>query len=210
MDLIEKIAQYKIVPVAVIEKVEDAVPLGKALIKAGLPVVEIVFRTKAAVTAIYEIAKNLPEIAVGAGTVLTVDQVKQAVDAGAQYIVTPGWSDAVVNYCLENNIIIIPGLNTPTFVGWALEKGITFCKFYPADVSGGTRMLKLLAGPYSDMRFMPTGGINNTTMIEYLKLSNVLTVGGSWLLKKDLISMGKFDQITTQTKEALEIIKTSL
>jgi 2-dehydro-3-deoxyphosphogluconate aldolase/(4S)-4-hydroxy-2-oxoglutarate aldolase len=210
MEVIQKIKMLKIIPVVIIEDKKHAIPLGKALLKAGLPVIEITFRTEAAAEAIELISKELPEIFIGAGTVLKIDQVKQAVAAGAQFIVTPGFNPKVVDYCVENNIVIIPGLNTPTMVEWALERGISLVKFYPADVSGGTKMLKLLSGPYPTMKFMPTGGVNNISMVEYLKLDNVLAVGGSWIVKKDLIASERFDEITIITKEALEILKSKL
>jgi Entner-Doudoroff aldolase len=208
MDVYEKIRSLKIIPVAVIENSDQAIPLGKALISAGLPVLEITFRTEAAAEAIRKVSKELPSLFIGAGTVLKVEQVQQAIKAGAKFIVTPGFNPKVVDFCVNHNIVIIPGLNTPTMIEWALERGITFVKFFPADISGGSKMLKILSGPYPDMRFMPTGGVNNESMIEYLKLNNVLAVGGSWIVPKDLISASNFAEITRRTKEALDIIKT--
>jgi 2-dehydro-3-deoxyphosphogluconate aldolase/(4S)-4-hydroxy-2-oxoglutarate aldolase len=123
------------------------------------------------------------------------------------FIVTPGFNPTIVDYCIENSIPIIPGLNAPTFVEWGLERGLSHFKFYPADVSGGARMLKLLSGPYPKAKFMPTGGINNSTLIEYLKLENVFACGGSWIVKKDLISSHNFDEIKHKVKEALNLIK---
>ena len=210
MDIYEKIKGFKIIPVAVINNLKDAIPLGKALIEAGLPVLEITFRTKAAAEAIQKVSKELPEIYIGAGTVLNIEQVKKAIKAGSKFIVSPGFNPKVVDYCVENNIMIIPGLNTPTMIEWALERGITFVKFFPADLSGGPKMLKILSGPYPQMRFLPTGGVNSNSMLDYLKLPNVLVVGGSWIVKKDLISTGKFDEITKLTKEALSIIEQNL
>jgi 2-dehydro-3-deoxyphosphogluconate aldolase/(4S)-4-hydroxy-2-oxoglutarate aldolase len=210
VDIYGKIRNFRIIPVAVIENADHAIPLGKALIKANLHVLEVTFRTEEAADAIRRVSQELPEIFVGAGTVLKIEQVKQAVEAGAQFIVSPGFNPKVVDYCLENKILIIPGLNTPTMIEWALERGITFVKFFPADLSGGPKMLKLLSGPYPQMRFMPTGGINNESMLEYLQLSNVLVVGGSWIVKKDLISKGKFDEITECIKEALSILDNKL
>jgi 2-dehydro-3-deoxyphosphogluconate aldolase/(4S)-4-hydroxy-2-oxoglutarate aldolase len=210
VDIYGKIRNFRIIPVAVIENADHAIPLGKALIKANLHVLEVTFRTEEAADAIRRVSQELPEIFVGAGTVLKIEQVKQAVEVGAQFIVSPGFNPKVVDYCLENKILIIPGLNTPTMIEWALERGITFVKFFPADLSGGPKMLKLLSGPYPQMRFMPTGGINNESMLEYLQLSNVLVVGGSWIVKKDLISKGKFDEITECIKEALSILDNKL
>ena len=210
MDVYEKIEELKLVQVVIINNATHAIPLGKALLEAGLPVIEITFRTEAAAESIDRLVKNIPELFVGAGTVLKVEQVKAAVNAGAQFIVTPGFNPQVVDYCIQNNITIIPGLNTPTMVEWALERGITLVKFFPADISGGPKMLKVLSGPYPMMKFIPTGGINNSSMIDYLKLDNVVAVGGSWIVKKELIESGKFDEIMKLTKEALSLIKSKI
>ena len=210
MDIYEKIKKLRIIPVAVIEDSDHAIPLGKALIDAGLPVLEVTFRTQAAADAIRKASKALPSLFIGAGTVLKVEQVKQAVNAGAQFIVTPGFNPTIVDYCVNNKIIIIPGLNTPSMIEWALERGITFAKFFPADLSGGPKMLKILSGPYPNMRYMPTGGVNNESMVEYLKLNNVIAVGGSWIVPKDLISAGNFAEITRRVKEVLSILDNQL
>jgi 2-dehydro-3-deoxyphosphogluconate aldolase/(4S)-4-hydroxy-2-oxoglutarate aldolase len=210
MDIYEKIKKLRIIPVAVIENSDHAIPLGKALIEAGLPVLEVTFRTQAAGESIGKASKALPSLFIGAGTVLKVEQVKQAVNAGAQFIVTPGFNPTIVDFCVNNKITIIPGLNTPSMIEWALERGITFVKFFPADLSGGPKMLKILSGPYPDMRYMPTGGVNNESMVEYLKLNNVLAVGGSWIVPKDLISSGNFVEITRRVKEALSILDNQL
>jgi len=207
MDVFEKIKEFKIIPVAIIDNENDAIPLGKALIEAGLPVIEVTFRTEAAAESIKKLTSELPNLFVGAGTVLNVEQVKKAVNAGALFIVTPGFNPKVVDYCVEQKIPIIPGVNTPTMVEWALDRGVKFVKFFPADLSGGPKMLRNLAGPYPDMRFMPTGGINNETLNTYLELPNVIACGGSWIVKKDLISEGKFEEIKKLTKEALSLIK---
>ncbi len=207
MDVFEKIKELKIIPVASINKVNDAIPLGKALIEAGLPVIEVTFRTEAAAESIKSLARKFPNLFIGAGTVLKVDQVKKAVNAGALFIVTPGFNPKVVDYCVKEKIPIIPGVNTPTMVEWALDRGIKVVKFFPADLSGGPKMLRNLAGPYPDMRFMPTGGINNDSLKKYLELPNVIACGGSWIVRKDLISEGKFEEIKKLTKEALSLIK---
>ena len=145
---------------------------------------------------------------VGAGTVLTIDQVKDAVELGCKFIVTPGFNPTVVDYCVKSDILIVPGLNAPTFIEWALERGITLTKFFPAGASGGAKFLKIMSGPYPTMKFMPTGGVNNEIMLDYLRLSNVSATGGSWIVHKDLINAGKFDEITERTKKALELLKT--
>jgi 2-dehydro-3-deoxyphosphogluconate aldolase/(4S)-4-hydroxy-2-oxoglutarate aldolase len=207
MDIIKRIEKLKLIPVAVIENVDNAIPLGKALMDAGLPVVEITFRTEAAAESISLIRNEFPDMLVGAGTVLTIDQVDAAIYAGAEFIVTPGFNPTVVDYCVKNNYIIVPGLNSPTFIEWGIERGLNFFKFFPADLSGGLKMLKLISGPYPTVRFMPTGGINDDTLADYLKLENVIACGGSWIVKKDLISSGNFEEIESRTKRALSLIE---
>jgi len=207
MDVIKQIEKLKIIPVAVIENTDNALPLAKALIDAGLPVVEITFRTTAAAKSISMIKKAYPEMLVGAGTVLKIEQVKAAVEAGSQFIVTPGFNPTIVDYCIKNNIIIVPGLNSPSFIEWGLERNLDFFKFFPADLSGGPKMLKLLSGPYPNVRFMPTGGVNDKTLTEYLKLDNVIACGGSWIVNKNLISSRNFEEIKNLTKRALSLIK---
>ena len=207
MDVFEKFKEFKIIPVTTINNLNDAIPLGKALIEAGLPVIEVTFRTETAAESIKKLTKDLPNLFVGAGTVLKIEQVKKAVNAGAQFIVTPGFNPKVVDYCVEQKIPIIPGVNTPTMVEWALERGVKVVKIFPADLSGGPKMLKSLAGPYPDMKFMPTGGINNDSLNKYLELPNVIACGGSWIVRKDLISEGKFEEIKKLTKDALSLIK---
>jgi 2-dehydro-3-deoxyphosphogluconate aldolase/(4S)-4-hydroxy-2-oxoglutarate aldolase len=210
MDIYTRFEELKLVPVVVIEDGNNAIPLASAVKEVGLPLIEITFRTKAAAKSISLIKENFPEMLIGAGTILTIDQVKEAWDAGSMFIVTPGFNPTIVDYCIENSIPIIPGLNAPTFVEWGLERGLSHFKFYPADVSGGARMLKLLSGPYPKAKFMPTGGINNSTLIEYLKLENVFACGGSWIVKKDLISSHNFDEIKHKVKEALNLIKSQV
>jgi len=210
MDVIKKIEKLKLIPVAVIEDSKNALPLGKGLMESGLPVVEITFRTEAAAESISIIRKKYPEMLIGAGTVLTIDQVNAAMDAGSEFIVTPGFNPTVVDYCVQNKITVVPGLNAPSFVEWGLERGLNFFKFFPADLSGGTKMLKLISGPYPTARFMPTGGINEKTLTDYLKLDNVIACGGSWLVNKDLISSGNFEEIKNLTTRALSLIKSEI
>lgn len=210
IDIIKKIEELKLIPVAIIENPADALPLAQALIEAGLPLIEITFRTQVAEQSISILKKNIPNLFVGAGTVLKINQVKQAINAGAQFIVTPGFNPKIVEYCLNHKITIIPGVNTPTMVEWALERGLKVVKFFPANLSGGTNMLKSLAGPYPEMKFVPTGGINNESLIEYLKLSNVSACGGSWIVKKDLISTGQFGEIKKLTKMAVSLINSEI
>ena len=210
MDVYKRIKDLKLIPIATINNADDVVPLGKALIEAGLPILEVTFRTEVAAESINRLTIELPDILVGAGTVLKVDQVKDAIKRGAKFIVTPGFNPKIVDYCVNNKIPIVPGVNTPTIVEWALDKGLKIVKFFPANLSGGIMMLKTLAGPYPEMRFVPTGGINFDSLIDYLKLSNVLACGGSWIVKKDLISSGQFEEIKKLTKTAISLIHSEI
>ena len=144
---------------------------------------------------------------VGAGTVLKIDQIKNAINVGAKFIVTPGFNPKIVDYCVKSKIPIIPGVNTPTMVEWALDRGLKVVKFFPADLSGGIKMLKALAGPYPEMQFVPTGGINNNNLIQYLKLNNVIACGGSWIVPKDLISSRKYEEIEKLIRHTRSLIK---
>jgi len=210
MDIIRRIEDLKLIPVAVIEKKENAIPLGKVLVETGLPAVEITFRTFSAAKSISLLKNAFPEMLIGAGTVLTIKQVKAAVEAGSQFIVTPGFNPTIVDYCIEKNITIVPGINNPSFIEWGLEKGLEIFKFFPAEISGGIKMLNAFSGPYPTARFMPTGGINDRNLTDYLKLKNVIACGGSWIVKKDLITSGNFEVIKKLTKSALSLIKSEL
>lgn len=202
-ETLERIGELGIVPVVKIERAEDALPLGRALIDGDLPIAEITFRTSAAEGSIKILTKDLPKLLVGAGTVLTVEQIKKAVSAGAKFIVSPGFNPKVVDYCLENNIPVTPGINNPTQIEMALERGIEVVKFFPAEASGGLSLLKSMSAPYAGIKFIPTGGINQNNLCSYLSYSKVLACGGSWMVKADLISSGNFDEITRLTKEAI-------
>jgi len=202
-ELFELIGKYRIVPVIKLEKVSDALPLGKALLEAGLPVAEITFRTPVAQEAIQLLRGNLPSLCVGAGTVTTLSQIEEAKKAGAMFIVTPGFNPRIVDTCIEEGIPIIPGVNSPSQIEQGLERGLDILKFFPAEASGGVKMLKALQGPYSDVSFVPTGGIDESNMMQYLQLKNVFAIGGSWMVKEDLINTGKFDVIKTLCKDAL-------
>jgi 2-dehydro-3-deoxyphosphogluconate aldolase/(4S)-4-hydroxy-2-oxoglutarate aldolase len=202
-EVLEKIGELGLVPVVAIERAEDAISLGKALINGDLPVAEITFRTAAAPQVIEVLARELPELLVGAGTVLTVEQVKRAVSAGAEFIVSPGFNPKVVDYCVERGIPVTPGLNTPTEIEMALERGLEVVKFFPAELSGGVEFLKAMAAPYGGIQFIPTGGISRDTLTSYMAFNRVHACGGSWMVKPDLISSGRFDEITRLTKEAV-------
>jgi 2-dehydro-3-deoxyphosphogluconate aldolase/(4S)-4-hydroxy-2-oxoglutarate aldolase len=204
--ILEKIGELGIVPVVKIEKVEDALPLGKALIDGDLPIAEITFRTSAAEESIKTLTGGLPSLLVGAGTVLTVEQAKKAVSAGAKFIVSPGFNPRVVDYCIENGIPITPGINNPTQIEMALERGIEVVKYFPAEASGGLPLLKSMSAPYSGIKFIPTGGINQNNLCSYLSNNKVLACGGSWMVKPELISSGNFAEITRLTREAVSIM----
>ena len=202
-NILSKIGELGIIPVVKIDRAEDAVPLGKALLAGDLPVAEITFRTSAAEDAIKALTNEIPEILVGAGTVLTIEQAEKAVNAGAKFIVSPGFNSKIVDFCLENNILITPGVNSPTQIEMALEKGIEVVKFFPAEASGGLPLLRALSGPFSEIKFIPTGGIDQTNLLSYLAHPQVLACGGSWMVKPDLLSSGNFAQITEITREAV-------
>jgi len=201
--VLEKIGELGIIPVVKIEKAEDALPLGRALINGDLPLAEITFRTSAAEESIKTLTRELPNLLVGAGTVLTVEQAKKAVSAGAQFIVSPGFNPKVVDHCIENDIPVTPGINNPTQIEMALERGIKVVKFFPAEASGGLSLLKSMSAPYNEIKFIPTGGITPDNLCDYLSHPKVHACGGSWMVKANLISSGNFDEITRLTKEAV-------
>ena len=205
--VLEKIGALRLVPVVKIENSEDAVPLGQALLEARLPIAEITFRTAAAEAAIRALAAKLPELLVGAGTVLSVDQVKSAVDAGARFMVAPGFNPTVVDYCLEHNICVVPGVNNPSQIERALERRLHVVKFFPAEASGGLPFLKAVAAPYRDILFLPTGGINLRNLLTYLSFPRVIACGGSWMVEADLISTGNFTEIKKRSREAVTVMK---
>jgi len=202
-EVLKKIGELGLVPVVKIEDAKNAVPLGKALIDGGLPVAEITFRTAAAEQAIKNLTSELPELLVGAGTVLSIEQVKSAIAAGAKFIVSPGFNPEVVKYCVDNNIPITPGVSNPTDIEMALKFNLEVVKFFPAEAFGGLATLKAMSAPYGMVKFIPTGGINAQNVNEYLAFGKVLACGGSWMVKDDLITNGDFAKITALTKEAV-------
>ena len=204
--ILERIGEIGIIPVVKIEKAKDALPLGRALLDGDFPIAEITFRTSAAEESIKILTKDLPNLLVGAGTVLTVEQAKKAVSAGAKFIVSPGFNPRVVDYCIENNITITPGINNPTQIEMALERGIEVVKFFPAEASGGLSLLKSMSAPYTGIKFIPTGGINQNNLCSYLSYNKVHACGGSWMVRPDLVSLGNFAEITRLTKEAISTI----
>ncbi len=201
--VLKKLEAFGIVPVIKIDKVEDAVPLAKALCAGGLPIAEITFRTACAKEAIKKIASELPEMLIGAGTVLTTDQVDEAIEAGASFIVSPGLNPKVVKYCVEKDIPITPGCVNPSDVEQAIELGLEVVKFFPAEAAGGIKMIKAMAAPYPQIKFMPTGGISAKNLNDYLSFDKIIACGGSWMVDTSLINKGEFDKITELTKEAV-------
>jgi 2-dehydro-3-deoxyphosphogluconate aldolase/(4S)-4-hydroxy-2-oxoglutarate aldolase len=200
-------AELRVIPVVVLERAADARALGQALQAGGLPCAEITFRTEAAEAAIQALAQD-PEMLVGAGTVVRVEQVDRAIAAGARFIVTPGFSRAVVSYCLERGVAVYPGVATPTEMQMALEVGVTTVKFFPAETAGGVHGLTAMSAPYAMMRFIPTGGITLRNLRDYLHVKSVVAVGGSWLVAPDLIAHGSFEEITRRTAQAVEVART--
>ena len=206
-EVLEKLGQYGIVPVVVLNDSKDAEPLADALCEGGLACAEVTFRTEAAAESIKIMSEKHPEMLVGAGTVLTIEQVDEAVAAGAKFIVSPGLNPEVVKYCLDKNIAITPGVVTPSEMEKAIELGLNIVKFFPAEPSGGLSMIKAVSAPYTMLKFMPTGGINPGNVKEYLMSDKIFACGGSWMVKGDLVDAGDFDKIKELTKEAADIVK---
>jgi len=205
MNTIEKIRKCGIVPVIALDRVEDAVPLARALVAGGINVAEVTFRTDAAEESIARIAKEVPEMLVGAGTVLTIEQAEKAVKAGAQFLVSPGSDVEVIRKAKELNVIMLPGVVTPSEIMIGLKEGLEIFKFFPAGNYGGLKTIKALAGPFNKITFIPTGGVSTSNMTEYLEFNKIEAVGGSWMCPKELINAGNWDEITRISKEAIEI-----
>ena len=208
-EVLEKIQEIGIVPVVVLDDAKDAAPLAKALCEGGLPCAEVTFRTAAAEESIRIMSEQFPEMLVGAGTVLTTEQVDRAVAAGAKFIVSPGMNPRIVKYCVEKGILITPGCANPSDIEQALENGLDVVKFFPAEPAGGLKMIKAMAAPYVGVKFMPTGGINQNNVRDYLAYDRILACGGSWRVKGDMVAAGEFDKIKELAAEAVEIVKES-
>ena len=204
--IIEKISAMGVVPVVAIENASDVGGLGDALIGGGLPCAEITFRTAAAASAIRNLCNSHPGILVGAGTVLTKSDAETAVDAGASFVVTPGFDGDLVDWCLDQSIPVIPGVMTPTDINAAINRKLNVLKFFPAEAAGGVKTLKAISGPYGSIKFVPTGGITLGNLEAYLSLPNVVACGGSWLVQKDQISSGEFDTIESLVREAVQLV----
>jgi 2-dehydro-3-deoxyphosphogluconate aldolase/(4S)-4-hydroxy-2-oxoglutarate aldolase len=203
-DIVKKISRIGILPVLKLDREEDAVPVGEALLRGGLACVEVTFRTDAAHGAIEKLAKECPNMLVGAGTVLTTGQVDEAVAAGARFIVTPGLNPMIVRYCQAKDIPIIPGINNPTGIEQAMVMGLDVVKFFLAQQSGGIEMIKAMGAPYINIAFLPTGGISYDNMNDYLNNKKVVAVGGSWVVNEKMINAGDFDGIARVTREAVD------
>ena len=202
--ILEQIQKIGIVPVVVINDEKDAVPLAKALCAGGLPCAEVTFRTAAAAGAIKAMSEAFPNMCVGAGTVLNAEQVDAAVAAGAKFIVSPGLNPKPVKYCIEKGVPITPGTSSPSDIEAAIELGLEVVKFFPAEQSGGLAKIKAMAAPYTNMKFMPTGGINAKNITSYLDFPKIIACGGSWMVPGDLISAGEWDKIEQLTREAVQ------
>lgn len=201
----ERFQELAVVPVVVLNDAKDALPLAEALVEGGLPCAEVTFRTEAAEESIWKMAEKYPDMLVGAGTVLTIDQVDRAVGAGAKFIVSPGFDPEIVDYCLDKQIPVFPGCVTPSELAQAVKRGLEVVKFFPAAQYGGVATIKALAAPYTMVKFMPTGGVSTKNLKDYLECDKILCCGGSWMVKGDMIKAGEFDKIKQLTKEAVEL-----
>ncbi len=204
--LITQLKQLKIVPVIAVDKAEDIIPLGQALCDNGLPVAEITFRSDAAAQAIRLLRQAQPEMLIGAGTVLNAQQLDAAQEAGASFIVAPGFNPNTVKACQQRDIPIIPGVNNPMAIEAALEMGLTTLKFFPAVASGGIDMIKALLAPYTQIQLMPTGGIDVNNIQAFLAIPRVIACGGSWMVKPELIRNGEWQQIGEITRQAVKLV----
>jgi 2-dehydro-3-deoxyphosphogluconate aldolase/(4S)-4-hydroxy-2-oxoglutarate aldolase len=205
-EMLMKLQKVGIVPVIKLEDAKDAVPLAKALVDGGLPCAEVTFRTAAAEESIRLMRQAYPDMLIGAGTVLTTEQVDKAVAAGATFIVSPGLNPRVVRYCVDKGIPITPGCSNPSDIEAAIELGLDVVKFFPAEAAGGLAMIKAMAAPYGNMKFMPTGGINAKNLLSYLDFPKIIACGGSWMVSDELVKAGEFDKITALTKEAVTLM----
>ncbi len=209
-----KIAEYGIIPVVKLSDENKAVLLAEALCKGGINVIEVTFRTsegeegyKKIAACIKKIAREVPDMLTGAGTVINASLAQKARDAGARFVVSPGFNPLTVDWCINNNLPVYPGIDSPTLVEAALEKGLNVLKFFPAEVSGGVKMLNALRGPFPQVQFIPTGGINLLNLESYIKCSNVIAAGGSWMVPEKLIEDSDWKQIETLSGNSVEIIK---
>lgn len=203
LEILETLGSIGIIPMIKIHDPEKAAPLAKAILAGGIPVAEVTFRTPQAADSLRRIAQEVPAMLLGAGTVLSTDQVDQAIDGGARFIVSPGFNPKVVSHCIAKGIPVIPGCSSPSDMEQALEQGLEAVKFFPAEQSGGLDYIKALSGPYPGLKFIPTGGINGENIPKYIAFDKVLACGGSWMLNHELIQAGKFDEITDSCRKAM-------
>ncbi|MEZ8291473.1 bifunctional 4-hydroxy-2-oxoglutarate aldolase/2-dehydro-3-deoxy-phosphogluconate aldolase [Vibrio sp. 10N.237.312.B06] len=199
----EQLANLKVIPVIAINRAEDAIPLGKALVENGMPCAEITLRTECAIEAIRIMRKEFPDMLIGSGTVLTNEQVDASIEAGVDFIVSPGFNPRTVQYCIDKGVAIVPGVNNPSLVEQAMEMGLRTLKFFPAAPSGGTGMLKALTAVYP-VKFMPTGGVSLKNVDEYLSIPSVLACGGTWMVPTNLIDEGKWDELGKLVRDAVD------
>ena len=206
-NVLEELAGYGVVPVVVLNRAEDAKPLAEALCRGGLKCAEVTFRTDAAEESIKIMSESFPDMLVGAGTVLTTEQVDRAVAAGAKFIVSPGFDPEVVDYCIDKNIPVVPGTITPSEVAQGVKRGLKLLKFFPAEQAGGLAMIKAMSAPNTMVKFMPTGGINADNLTEYLECDKIAACGGSWMVKASLVDNKEYDRIEEMTREAVGTVK---
>ncbi|MEZ8035284.1 bifunctional 4-hydroxy-2-oxoglutarate aldolase/2-dehydro-3-deoxy-phosphogluconate aldolase [Vibrio crassostreae] len=199
----EQLANLKVIPVIAINRAEDAIPLGKVLVENGMPCAEITLRTECAIEAIRIMRKEFPDMLIGSGTVLTNEQVDASIEAGVDFIVSPGFNPRTVQYCIDKGVAIVPGVNNPSLVEQAMEMGLRTLKFFPAEPSGGTGMLKALTAVYP-VKFMPTGGVSLKNIDEYLSIPSVLACGGTWMVPTKLIDEGKWDELGKLVRDAVD------
>ena len=203
--MIDQIKRLKVIPVITVEDSEKIQPLVDALCSGGVPCAEITLRTDTALESISKVSGR-DDLLLGAGTVHSIEQAKAAADAGARFIVTPGFNPKTVSWCLGNQIPVFPGISSPTDLEMALDFGLSIVKFFPAEAIGGIKTLKAFAGPYGSMRFIPTGGIGPGNLADYLSIPQVIACGGSWMVKGNLLDEGRFDEIQRLTREAIELV----
>lgn len=206
MNALERLRNAGVVPVVVLERAEDAVPAARAMLAGGVDVMEITFRTAAAAEAIRNVAAECPEMLVGAGTVLTVEQCEKAVALGAKFIVSPGFDAEIVDWCVERGVAVAPGCVTPTEIMAALKRGLSVVKFFPAGIYGGLKAMKALAAPFGQVKFIPTGGVSADNLAEYAAAPFVHAVGGSWLCPKADVAAGNFARIAELCAQSRQIV----
>lgn len=206
MEILKQLESLKIMPVIKLDRSQDAAPLAEALCAGSLPAAEVTFRTDAAADSIEIMAKRFPQMLVGAGTICNIEQAQRAIDAGASFLVSAGFSPKVVEFAIDRNIPILPGVCTPTEVMMLMEYGLPVAKFFPASQYGGLNTIKALSAPFPQLKFMPTGGISAANVREYLEFSKVIACGGSWMVKSELINAGNFEAIRQLSQQAVDLV----